>query len=180
MADRLSGHGGSAPPERSGRPAASGLVRTARTGLGLVAGLSLGVFTGLAGPGAAATPPASASRGAGLAAGPDLSWGKPVAADTATKTVVDAISCPGPNFCAAVDKSGNVVLYDAGKWSAPERIDTDAGREGLTWASCPTSGFCAAVDSDGGVLTYHSGKWSVRQQVDRHKLLPSMSCFAWA
>ena len=81
----------------------------------------------------------------------------------------NSVSCPTVSFCAAVDKSGNVLTYDGSSWSKPVSIDAnpvsiDSG--GLFSVSCPTASFCAAVDYAGAVLTYDGSSWSSPDPID--------------
>jgi hypothetical protein len=78
-----------------------------------------------------------------------------------------AISCPTPDFCAAVGgSSGDAAVSNGGHWGRPDHIDPPAG---LSLLSCASSTLCVAVDQgtgalfdyDGHAWTQHAGPSSV-------------------
>ncbi len=60
-----------------------------------------------------------------------------------------SVSCPTSSFCAAVDKSGNVIIYSGSSWSTPVAVDPSI----LSSISCTSSSMCVAVDLNGNVAT---------------------------
>jgi RHS repeat-associated protein len=82
-----------------------------------------------------------------------------------------SVSCPSSIFCAAVDRSGNAVLYNGSTWS----VSSVDGTNALTSVSCPSSTFCAAVDNAGNAVLYNGSTWSVAS-VDGTNALTSLSC----
>jgi hypothetical protein len=82
-------------------------------------------------------------------------WSAPVEVDPTDN--LEAVSCPAPGFCAAVDGllpvgfeggdgTGQVVVYDGTAWSTPRSVDPGGIVDSL---SCAGSGFCVAVDQEG-------------------------------
>jgi RHS repeat-associated protein len=84
--------------------------------------------------------------------------------------LLDGISCPTTSFCAAVDQSGNAVMYNGTSWTA-SAVDSNQ----LKAVSCPTTSFCVAVDGSGYALTYN-GSWGSPSLIDSGKALGSVSC----
>lgn len=70
---------------------------------------------------------------------------------------LEADSCPGAGFCAAVGENGEALTYDGEGWSEPAFVDPHARLEAV---SCVSAYFCAAVDRSGYALTYDGGSWS--------------------
>jgi hypothetical protein len=90
-------------------------------------------------------------------------WGSPRSIDG--HGGVTSVSCePNSSSCDAVDKSGHVVSYGGGSWSAPQLIDPTGG--GLTAVSCTVSPagrlLCATSDVAGVPIEYIKGKWYLR------------------
>jgi hypothetical protein len=75
-----------------------------------------------------------------------------------TTSVITGESCPNPNWCMAVDNSGNVIAYANGTWSSPELVDTPGG--GFNGVSCPTTTFCMAVSYLDGYTIWNGATWS--------------------
>jgi hypothetical protein len=90
-------------------------------------------------------------------------WSGPVNADPNGLSMGEGgiswpvVSCPGRDFCAAVDGgTGNVVTFDGSTWTEPVTLDAKAARSVsqpvlifLMSVSCPSAGFCAAGDTHG-------------------------------
>src|SRR5204862_457894 len=55
-----------------------------------------------------------------------------------------SVSCPSATFCAAVDYSGNAVIFNGSSWSAPTSIDTRPAAA-LESPSCASSSVAVAV-----------------------------------
>jgi hypothetical protein len=73
--------------------------------------------------------------------------------DFPQSNVLEAVSCPRPSFCAAVDDAGHVATSTkpAGGRGAWRAVDV-AGRDTLGGVSCPAKSLCVAVDSSHGTL----------------------------
>jgi hypothetical protein len=89
-------------------------------------------------------------------------WGHALSIDRAdhSTTGISSVSCPTTRFCAAVDGSGHVILFDGEHWSKPVRHDSDP--VGYTSVSCASPHLCVAGDSAGFIDTYNGSHWSLR------------------
>jgi len=86
---------------------------------------------------------------------------------------LSSVSCASNSFCAAVDDSGDAVMYNGQTWTSPQDID---GGEVLRSVSCPTISFCVAVDELGNALTYQDDAWSGPLSIDSNGSPLSVSC----
>jgi hypothetical protein len=77
---------------------------------------------------------------------------------------VDAVSCPTPSFCAAVDGSGHALLLRHGTWGRPKVLDSDP--YGFTSVSCSSAEKCVAADTQGDVDVWNGRRWSALKAVD--------------
>ena len=95
------------------------------------------------------------------------------------KAVLDAVSCPSANFCAAVDADGGGLLYQNGSWPNPQKATSIDGTSTLKDISCSSNSFCAATDNAGNVVVYDDGIWEAPQAVDAagHSM-PGISCWS--
>jgi len=90
------------------------------------------------------------------------SWTAPQLIDPGMRaeTGLSAVSCPTPQFCAAVDEAGNAFTYDGRSWSKADSIDPGHGQFGPTAISCPTPTFCVAVDLFGNAYEFDGTGWA--------------------
>lgn len=86
---------------------------------------------------------------------------------------VTAVACSAPGRCFAADQSGDVMIFNGGRWSPARRVDPYGAISDIT---CATAGDCVAVDPGGHMLTYSSGRWSRPKLVDSAGTLRSVSC----
>lgn len=98
-------------------------------------------------------------------------WSQPVSADVDGSLV--SVSCASPTFCAAVDDVGDAVLFQDGRWGAPDDIN---GTAAFGSVSCPSSAFCAAVSLDGSAFLYTNGGWSSSGEIDAGNGIVAVSC----
>ena len=89
----------------------------------------------------------------------------PSTATRITTAVITGESCPSPTWCMAVDSSGHVIHYAAGKWSAPLLVDNGSNHGGggggaFDGVSCPTTTFCMAVSYLDGYTLWNGASWS--------------------
>lgn len=112
------------------------------------AALSIAVFAGV--------DPAFGATSNGSAATPrSATLSKPRMIDPERGGVM-AVSCPTTTFCAAVDVSGGIVLFNGKTWS-------DAGmNHDAAWTRvyCRTASLCFATDVYGRLSTYRGTSWS--------------------
>ncbi len=89
------------------------------------------------------------------------SWGHGLRIDHADHSTagISSVSCPTTTFCAAVDGSDHVMLFNGRHWSKPARHDSDP--VGYTSVSCASSQFCVAADSAGFIDTFNGSHWSL-------------------
>ncbi len=89
-------------------------------------------------------------------------WTAPQSIDPGMRaeTGLSAVSCPTPQFCAAVDEAGNAFTYNGHSWSKADSIDPGHGQFGPTTISCPTSTFCVAVELLGDAFEFDGTGWT--------------------
>ncbi len=110
-----------------------------------------------------------------LLAQPALRWTPPVAVDPVTGYGnLVSVSCPAATFCAAVDLSGNVTMWDGSKWSAPTPLAVGAAL--LSAVSCASVTTCMAVDEDGGSYTFDGTRWSGPAMMHPVSWITAVSC----
>jgi hypothetical protein len=95
-----------------------------------------------------------------LVSGPDLSyrngtggWSTPTAIDPGA--VLDAVSCPTPDYCVAADTTGSVLTFDGSTWSAPVRVLPAPSEYAVlgTSVDCTATRFCMVISGDGEYTT---------------------------
>jgi YVTN family beta-propeller protein len=96
--------------------------------------------------------PATAQTG-----NPSLFFSAPAFADRATPlrstNALDAISCPSPSLCVAVDDEGQIISTTTPSTTQPwPQTIADPGNQ-LQDLSCPASNLCVAVDQLGNIVT---------------------------
>jgi len=121
-----------------------------------------------------ATPPRA--RPAAVATLPNWGYVLPIDRPSGSVPAIASVSCPTESFCAAVDNSGNVLVFKGRTWSRPANLDVDT--YGFTSVSCATRKFCVAVDADGFESTWNGARWSVTRSIDTAESTPerSVSC----
>jgi len=70
---------------------------------------------------------------------------------------LNAVACPAPSLCLAVDDAGQVLASSdprSGAWGAEAALGGS-----LTAIACPTAAFCLAGDGSGGLFTRQGGAW---------------------
>lgn len=104
-------------------------------------------------------------------------WSPPVIVERGSSSAfeqIDAVSCPSPSSCMAVDAGGRALEYLGGQWSAP--VLTDPGGD-LSSVSCLSPLLCTAVDSTNAVFTYDGTQWSAHSaQSNGSQGLVAVSC----
>lgn len=93
----------------------------------------------------------------------DGSWSKPKTFDPNGDD--ESISCPSVTFCAAVDLSGDALIYNGLSWSRDDidpirNPDSEAPTYPNLSISCPAAGFCLAGDDFGEYFIYRMHSWS--------------------
>jgi hypothetical protein len=172
------------PPSQS--PAASsegadvGLLLRVRI---VLCSLTAGVLIAV-GPAIIRPAPAHATSASG---GGAFSWSQPRPLDRYVPfeepRSLDAISCPSPSFCAAVDQSGHVLTTadprgDARSWLSSEVLPGAR----LKSISCPEISFCAAVDETDDVVTStdpsagRHARWQSRRLTGPSEGLSQIAC----
>src|SRR5450756_157801 len=129
-------------PQRTGR----WLKRTA-----VCAALLLAVVTAACG-GGSSTP---AAAGLWTVAHPEPS------ANPAGYSSIYGVSCTGPSFCAAVDESGDAILWNGSRWSTPQPVMVG---NTLGSVSCTSSTFCMALAGQQAVR-FNGTTWSMSTAV---------------
>jgi hypothetical protein len=98
----------------------------------------------------------------------------PQSGDGPNGNILDAVSCPSRSFCAAVDGSGYVTMWNGRAWSQPVQVDHSG--DSLNAISCPSRRFCAAVDGGGYATTFNGDRWSRPKDIDGQLYFWSVSC----
>jgi hypothetical protein len=105
-------------------------------------------------------------------------WGYLATLDRANSAPgITSVSCPNQHFCAAVDGSGDAMVFEGRTWSKPVTVDPDP--YGLTSVSCVSVKFCVAVDADGFALVWSGKHWGPPRSIDpiwAAELNPAVSC----
>lgn len=97
-------------------------------------------------------------------------WGSPTVIDKSQGSL-DAVSCPRPNWCMAVDGNGNAFTFNGSTWQGPTKIDTYS----LLSVSCASPSFCIAVDY-AAALRFDGTRWSARTALTGAQYVESVSC----
>lgn len=81
-----------------------------------------------------------------------LSWSAAVPVYTGGGVGLNALDCPSPDQCTAVDELGREVTFDpaSGQASARARVASYTGA-----VACPSTTQCSARTSGGGVVTFN-------------------------
>jgi hypothetical protein len=66
------------------------------------------------------------------------------------------LSCPSRTFCAAVDESGDAILWNGSRWSTAQPVSHGGTLESV---SCTSSTFCATVD-DRQAMLFDGTAWA--------------------
>jgi hypothetical protein len=83
-----------------------------------------------------------------------LTWSAPLKIDGTN--VLQAVSCPSPSLCVAVDNNGNAITTGnpgsgaGATWTVKGAVD---GTNPMLAVSCPSTSLCVAVDNAGNIVT---------------------------
>ncbi len=91
-----------------------------------------------------------------------IAWRTPATVD-AGGGLPTSVSCPSSGFCASVDDSANVTMWNGATWSRPVNVVPSTGRKQST-ISCVSSSFCALLTGNEfglkQLFTYNGTRWT--------------------
>jgi len=105
-------------------------------------------------------------------------WSPPTKMATYVNGLVDALSCaPGP-MCVVLGGSGEVAIFQDGRWSRfPQfkSLGTSNTGYGYNHVACVSTRFCVAVDENGDAGEYDGSHWSDPVRIDPHSRFQGLS-----
>jgi hypothetical protein len=101
-------------------------------------------------------------------------WGSSAPADP-SHGAPSSVSCPSPDFCAAVDQFGDALTFDGSTnvWATPVKLYPNGAFSSI---SCPTASFCVAVGAAGKADTLTGSTWGPLTQLGTSDDFIAVSC----